>query len=336
MQIAAVQIAVAQEASADGRRWFDVEVSIFTNDVPGGTRSEFPVARKLSAAYLPRLRELTDRTSALMVEFPGDMLPSLLPAAAPSPEIPAADAGVVETPVATMGPIYSPPVRDSFKLTDFERDAFVDLGTRAAQFTAMNRSIDGAPDHRLLWHKVWRQPLEARAQTAAVFVSGGDERGGHYELEGSLRVVANGTGAMLDINVWLNEFRAGRSAQGLTAGAASDERDAESNIESSEGEWIIPDLPFPSESVDAARIDAAAQPNAVSSTVAPGTLEPAPVPQLPATPAWELSAVWQLAQTRELSANQLYYLDHPALGVLIQVRPYVLPPLLPIDGEEDF
>ena len=51
---------------------------------------------------------------------------------------------------------------------------------------------------------------------------------------------------------------------------------------------------------------------------------------------WTLSAVWQLAQTRELGANQLYYLDHPAIGVLIQVRPYVLPPRLVNELESDF
>jgi hypothetical protein len=46
--------------------------------------------------------------------------------------------------------------------------------------------------------------------------------------------------------------------------------------------------------------------------------------------------VWQLAQTRELGAGQLYYLDHPALGVLIEVRPYLLPERIVVNDEEDF
>ncbi|MDY6982216.1 MAG: CsiV family protein [Pseudomonadota bacterium] len=317
--LCAASAAGAQELSFDGRRWYDVEVSIFTNDVPGGARSEFPVAHKLSAAYLPRLRELTSRTDALMIAFPEDLVPTLAPAVPVTPET--GFEVEAEEPLATMGPIYSPPVREAFKLTDFERDAFIDLGTRAAQFTAMNRNIDGAADHRLLWHKVWRQPLEARAQTPAVFVTGGDQRGDHYELEGSLRVVANGAGAMLDINVWLNEFRAGAPAPGFMVPSPE-----------TQDEWKIPELPF-SDETNAVAPQTAAFPSA--STTLPGAAI-APAPAVPTAQAWELTAVWQLAQTREMSANQLYYLDHPAFGVLIQVRPYVLPPRLPVDGAEDF
>lgn len=270
--------AAAQQLSYDGRRWYDVEVSIFSNAVPTGAYSEIPVARKLTATYLPRLRELQSRSSAFLIDFPADRPPLLSPALPTEPEVP---------PVL-MGPIYSPAVRDSFKIADFARDPFIDLDARAAQFTAMNRSIDGAPDHRLLWHKVWRQPIAARAQTPAVFVGGGDLRVDHYELEGSLRLVDNAGGVMLDINVWLNEFLAGA----LPAGE----------------EWKIPALPFPPET---------------------------PQGVVPAAPP-ALAAVWQLAQTRELAAGQIYYLDHPAVGVLIQIRPYVLPEPLPTDPTGDF
>jgi hypothetical protein len=273
----------AQEPSYDGRRWYDVEVSIFTNEVPGGTRSELPVAHKLTAAYLPRLQELQKRSAAFLIDFPEDQLPGLLPAQPETlPEVPG-----VETRVR-MGPVYSPAVREGFKITDFDRDAFIDLDTRAAQFASMNRSIEAAPEHRILWHKVWRQPLAGRAQTQAVFVGGGDMRAGHNELEGSLRVVDNAGGAMLDINVWLNEFSAGTVA--------------------TTEEWNIPMVPFTRE----------------ETTAVPETLQ------------WTLSAVWQLAQTRELGANQLYYLDHPAIGVLIQVRPYQLPPPVGVENESDF
>lgn len=302
--------AAAQQLSFDGNRWYEVEISIFTNEVPGGMRSEVPVARKLNAAYLPRLRELTSRASAYMIDFPDPFAPAL-PATETPPASPAQIAPLdplatdePELPVVEMGPIYSPAVRDSFRITDLERDPFVDLGARAAQFTQMNRRIQDAPDHRVLWNKVWRQPLQARAQTPAVFVAGGDVRGEHYELEGSLRVVANGNGAMLDINVWLNEFRAGGLVSSVAAPAE---------------EWKIPALPFPLE-MEATPVQ--------NPAFGPAAAAPAQ--------NWELTAVWQLAQTREMSANQLYYLDHPAIGVLIQVRPYVLPPRLPVDGSEDF
>jgi hypothetical protein len=31
--------------------------------------------------------------------------------------------------------------------------------------------------------------------------------------------------------------------------------------------------------------------------------------------------------TRELRSNEFHYLDHPAVGVLVQIQPYTVPPL---------
>ncbi len=287
LSVLAASSAVAQEYSYDGNRWYDVEVSIFTNEVPGA--AEIPVARKLTAAWLPRLRELQTRSSAFLIDFPEDqlLLAPAVPVLAPAPVGP--ETVLPETPPVLMGPIHSPAVRSGFKITDFDRDPFIDLDTRAAQFTSMNRDIDSAPEHRVLWHKVWRQPMEGRAQTSAVFVSGGDLHAGHSEIEGSLRLSDNAGGVMLDINVWLNRFAAGMPPAGSTS-----------------EEWKIPEVPFP------------------------------PVMTAPDPTLWQLAEVWQLEQTRELGGNQLYYLDHPALGVLVQIRPYVLPPRLVAEDQEDF
>lgn len=287
---------LAQEYSYDGNRWYEVEVSVFTNEVPGGAYSEIAVPGKVTAAYLPRVRELQTRASAFAIAFPQDLLPAQ-PALQAEPALP--QAGVLVPgaeplpPAVRMGPVYSPAVRDSFKITDFDRDPFIDLDTRAARFGTINRSIGSSPEHRLLWHKVWRQPMQGRAQIPAVFVSGGEVRGRHTELEGSLRLSDNAGGVMLDINIWLNHFASG-SAEEVS-------------------EWQIPELPF---------------------------ALPEPPALLPATAqqaeTWQLAEVWQLAQTRELGANELYYLDHPAVGVLIQIRPYLLPQRLVAEDQADF
>lgn len=283
----------AQEFSDYGNRWYDVEVSVFTNEVPRDPSAEVAVSHTLTAAYLPRLRELQTRSSVFAIDFPEDLIlaAALVPTLfAPESTIQSVLQSAPEPPAIMMGPVYSPAVRSSFKIADFDRDPYIDLGTRAAQFTSLNRTLDGASDHRLLWHKVWRQPMQGRSQTPAVFVSGGEMRAAHMELEGSLRLSDNAGSVMLDINLWLNGFRA--DAVGTTE------------------EWKIPALPFP--------------------------LPPSvPVAEPELTP-WTLAEVWQLAQTRELGGNELYYLDHPAFGVLIQIRPYMLPPRLVAEDQEDF
>jgi len=40
-----------------------------------------------------------------------------------------------------------------------------------------------------------------------------------------------------------------------------------------------------------------------------------------------IDQVYPMLQTRQMISNELHYLDHPALGMLIEVRPYELPPL---------
>jgi hypothetical protein len=85
-----------------------------------------------------------------------------------------------------------------------------------------------------------------------------------------------------------------------------------------ETQWHIPERPFP---MSASRTE---QPDERVNDV------------LAVVPNWTLAEVWQLKQTRELGANQLYYLDHPALGVLIQIRPYELPARQTAADEADF
>ena len=46
--------------------------------------------------------------------------------------------------------------------------------------------------------------------------------------------------------------------------------------------------------------------------------------------SWYPDSIWQLNQMRDLSPNALYYLDHPTLGLLVEIRPYLVPePRLP-------
>lgn len=274
----------AQDLSYDGKRWFEVELSVFTNEYPETEYSEQPVAEHLSLQYLPKLQKLLTPISSLMIEFPKPISPTVLPPTETVSAVPVVEAHV------QLGPPYSPAVRDSFKVSDYARDAFITLADRIAKFNSINRSLTDSSEHRVLWHQVWRQPLQARAQTPAIFVTGGEHIGNHAELEGSLRLSDIDGRATLDGNLWLNGFE---------------------NIgDTTESEWKVPELPFPFEE----------------------TKDPALVQADLRT----IVEVWQMQQTRELGANELYYLDHPAFGVLIQLRPYLLPEQAIVTDEVDF
>ncbi len=183
------------------------------------------------------------------------------------------------------GPLYSPADPAAFKILDLERDPFLTLDRRAWRFNQVNSRLQSNSEHKVLWHQVWRQPLRPRPQTPALQIEGGAQFGEHYELEGSLRLTGTGDLPVLDANLWLSNFSREHAEQ-----------------------WQLPERPA---LVPANKL--AALQDAV------------PANSQPNTEAWYPDSIWQLNQSRELSANALYYLDHPTLGLLIEVRPYLVP-----------
>ncbi|MES2626997.1 MAG: CsiV family protein [Pseudomonadota bacterium] len=285
-----VNISSAQELSYDGKRWVEVELSIFTSEYPVGEFSEQPVAKNLSLQYLPKLQKLLTPVSSLMIDFPEPVaLPPLVPSDPANTAAQINEPSLIEMP-PQIGPVYSPALKNGFKVSDYARDAYIALADRLARFNSINRSLADSPEHEILWHQVWRQPMQARAQTPAIFVVGGESAGTHAELEGSFRLSDISGRPTLDVNVWLNNFS--------------------NSADTSESEWNVPDLPLP-------------------------LAETQDLPIVPLEPV-AITEVWQQQQTKDLGANEIYYLDHPALGILIQIRPYLLPEQPVLADEGDF
>jgi hypothetical protein len=284
----------AQQLSSDGAYWYEIEVTIFSSQYPARPYAEIPVPGKSNLRYLPQLRLLQKPGDSYQVVFPP--AESSLPAAVQQSPVPGAltsDSLAVAqpAPVVLEGPLFSPAVAGSFKIADYARDPFIALDRRSWRFSDVNNRLQSGGEHTVLWHEVWRQPMRARAQTPALQIQGGREFGDHYQLEGSLRFSGQNGEANVDVNVWLSSF--------VTSPPATEE------------EWQLPEMPVltppeletPSLPVETAQV----------------TLVPAEV--------WYPEKIWQLNQTRELGPNALYYLDHPTMGMLVEIRPYQLPEL---------
>jgi hypothetical protein len=301
----------AQELSYDGKRWFEVELSVFTNQVPTSQYAEQAVANNLSLQYLPKLQKLQTPIGSLMIDFPEPVVSGVTPQPIISQSETENTTPQADPPVA-MGPLYSPAVPGSYKVNDYARDAFIKLAGSAAQFTAINRNLVNSAEHRMLWHEVWRQPIQPRAQTPAIFVYGGEFRGNHAELEGSLRLSDLGGKPTLDVNLWLNSFGAALPAQTTL------------QTQTTEVEWKVPELPLP---VDELKAPPLSPTNVLPVEVLPTEILPVEVLATETLPTNvpTITSVWQMQQTHDLSAGQLYYFDHPAFGLIIQLRPYLLP-----------
>jgi hypothetical protein len=255
------QFAVAQTFSYDGNRWYEVEVSIFSNENPL-PHNEMLIPDKTDLSYPEIIRPLAPASQMYRLDFD------------PLNELPPYQGNVSNTVVeqAFIGPLYE--TGDAtFRLTDFTRDPFIALGTEQAEFQELNTKIIESSDYRLLFHAVWRQPVLDLIQSEAIVVTGGDPFGGHHELEGSLRFSYNVNRVDVEARLWLVEF----STQ-ETPGSVL---------------WALPEIPG--------------------------------IGNVSLSPEMPVNYLTYMQQERAMVSNELYYLDHPDFGLLVQIRPYQLP-----------
>lgn len=300
ISLTAVSTFAAEAISTES--WFQVEVTVFTNE-DGSAETELWSPNKLSLTFPERLRTLKKLSDVLqlsdwtLINGPLDIIAVTAPVperlGQPLPISTELDA-VSELTVApvVIGPLpYAP--GSSFKLPDFAREAFLALPAEDYDFVSTNRALTQSADHRILYHNAWRQPVTRRNSATAIAVTGGREFTDRFELEGSLTLYFNNAGdrVILSPNLWLTSFS--------TADTATEE-------------WQLPALP---------RI---LQPtkDAVP-TPLQNSVNEAPVQE------YFVSRIIQFNQTREMRSDEFHYLDHPAMGVLIQITPYTVP-LMPV------
>ncbi len=266
--------AVAQTFSYDGNRWYEIEVSIFSNE-NADTSPELVMPDKTRLAYPQPILQLEPAINSFLVNFDDDeaeldqdAFEAFLPV-----EV-GLHTGIIEETIM-IGPEPAP-ISSNFRMTDFRREPFIALGSDAAGFSRYNQLIDNSPDHRLLYHAVWRQPVLNRVQATAIIVAGGNQYGLHHELEGSLRFSFNVNRVDVETNLWKATFSA------IPAASAS------------KTPWLLPEPPF--QSGDSSL-----------------TLN---------TPVIRLG---YMNEVRPMISNELHYIDHPDMGMLVQIRPYELP-----------
>ncbi|HWK54221.1 MAG TPA: CsiV family protein [Hyphomicrobiales bacterium] len=307
----------AQELSADGRRWVEVEVLVFRSLAVGAGEVANP--GRLALNWPVGMRALDSLDSSYAYPFPADLPPTVAfaaPQGSPFSTAPAPGAFEAEEP----GPLldftvpYAPALPDGFKVLDYAHDPYIALDQRDWQLSGVARNLQGSSEYDVLWHQGWRQPLLPRAQVAAIAVQGGVEADTHTALEGNLRLsVGSGVQANVDANLWFSEF--GQPAAG------------------EETEWTLPPLPQVLEQLVAVPSAPPAL-NAPPRRDGPIPLDANSVQAVAPPPA--IARIWQLRESRDVNPSQLYYLDHPRLGVLLEVRPYVLPELFVPESTDDF
>lgn len=271
----------------DLERWFQIEVSIFSNESLTDRSEEQWQATRIELDYPGRIRRLDRLIDLLLI---ADLQVEAPAATDLNEEIvasPEEDVATTEEIIMAVGP-QPASAASEFRFFDFDRDSYLQLPPSASDFQQTNRALERSAEHRLLFHGLWRQVVVGEDDAIPIYIEGGLQYGQQHELQGSLTIRFNDNQdrVVVDANLWLTEFSA----------AADPEAD-----------WSLPSIPDSlNDGQDAGASDQ------------PG-------------PTYYINRVFQLLQSRDMRSTEFHYLDHPALGLVILVEPYEVPPI-PLPG----
>jgi hypothetical protein len=282
-------------------RWFQIEISIFSNESPSDRDEEQWQADRLTLRYPKPIQRLRQASDLLLVEdwFVEEAEQAETPILENALEIELQSSPTLEPLILATAPRPATP-GSGFRFFDFQRDALVQLPLKESDFQQTNRAIQRAEDHRLLFHGLWRQPLQDPPQAIPIYLEGGRQYGEQHELQGTVNLHFNDNRdrITIDTNLWLAEF-----------GAAIDPN----------GDWQLPEIPAQMKAenrVKSLSLESSTQPTGGQFNYA-------------------INRVFHLQQSREMRSTEFHYIDHPALGVVILVEPYAVPaiPLAEFDVE---
>ena len=255
-------------------RWFQIELSIFSNENIEDRNAESWLPSDYELNYPKNMRKLSLLTDLFLSDHNLDGRLSVTGSASQE-EI---DAMIRNDQLKNIRPRIKS-TESNFKLFDFSRNDFTQLSPVDSDFQQTNRTLERSSDHRLLYHGLWRQAVRQSSNAVPIYIEGGLRYGDNHELQGSvtIRFNENEDRVVIDTHIWLIEY---------------------SIVKDSSSEWKLPQVP---ESVRRESRE-----NTSSLTYFPNN-------------------VYVMEQSREMRSNEFHYLDHPALGLVISVKPYSVP-----------
>jgi len=169
--------------------------------------------------------------------------------------------------------------------------AYQSLPTSRHGLRSIKNRLNNSPDYRVLFHEAWMQPVSRTQNPRPIKINAGQILdNGFHELEGYIAV---GRGRYLHFrpDVYLS--------QQVSADALNQAAEA-APTEKLEGEMLL--------TMQNTEQDQAAQPQ---------TLDP----NLGAFPAIPEVLTVQLNQARRMRSKEVHYIDHPLMGILVEIRP---------------
>lgn len=189
---------------------------------------------------------------------------------------------------------------------DLTKEAFYLLPASERQLNVQAQKLQRSARFEVLFHNAWRQIITNKKSSKAIIIHGGQTYGQHQALEGSIRLSV-ATYLELQTNLWLAQFdvnvgqeitqpwptipvRPNYAATAMSNLSLDSDLELEQALTNENTQWS-------NGSFDA---------NAA----------------VPETDNFVTRQIILLQQERDMRSNEVHYIDHPALNVIIQVTPY--------------
>ena len=300
--LSALLLSISTSAQGQtSQRWFQIEVSIFSNESLADRDEEHWQTESNELNYPNPLRRLGQLSDLLITE---QMIADAIAESSEQDSLSTIEEATIEIDAEALAAIErlaqilptGPQLASTegeFKFPDFLRDPHLQLTPDDSDFEQTNRALERSAEHRLLFHGLWRESVADPADAIPLYVQGGLRFDDQYELQGAitLRFNENRDRLVIDSNLWLTEYSASADF---------------------ESEWQLPAIP------EAMKTDLD------SLTRDEQGLQ------------YGINRVFHMEQSREMRSNQFHYIDHPAIGIVILVKPIDVPPLVVPEFEFDF
>lgn len=174
---------------------------------------------------------------------------------------------------------------------------------------------------RTLLHETWLQPMRPENQAPALVIRGGNQYGNHTELEGYIHIFLSRY-LHLQTNLWFTEFVPN---YGQISEHWPDLPEFPKNYLTSE------ELPVPQDDAPLAETMPRSHLTSSTDTYFDLTGKDIDSPQTsgadedPTDQPYLIQQTITLQQNRRMRSEQLHYIDHPRLGILIKIYPHSVP-----------
>lgn len=196
---------------------------------------------------------------------------------------------------------------------DTTKEQFYLLPANERVLNAQAQKLQRSGRSEVLFHNAWRQVITNKNNAKAILITGGQTYGKHQSLEGSIRLSV-ATYLELQTNLWFAQFENNTgqedARQWPEIPLSPNKIAVSANALSAESEM---ELEQALENDKAQLLDS-------SSSTATGN-------------SFVTRNIILLQQERDMRSSEIHYIDHPVVGIIIQVTPYPPVAVAPVAGQ---